>query len=129
MERMNYSSGTEWEEKAAYSRAVRVGDTVHVSGTTATDDGGEIIDGGMYEQCVRTLENLKDALERADASLDHVVRTRMYVTDVDRWEEISEAHHEFFEDVMPATTLVEVSRLVSPEMLVEIEADAVVSEE
>ncbi|MDY7081364.1 MAG: RidA family protein [Halobacteria archaeon] len=130
--RTNLSTGTEWEDKAGYSRAVRVGegDTIHISGTTATNENGEIVgEDDMYKQCTQTLENIESALEKADASLEDVVRTRMFVTDVDRWEEIAEAHHEFFGDVKPSTTLVEIERLVNPKMLVEIEAEAVVRRE
>ncbi len=125
MERTNYSSGTEWEERVGYSRAVRTGDTVRVAGTTATDEDGEIVDGGMYTQCRQTLQNVESALEEADSGTEDVVRTRIYVTDVEELEGIAEAHSEFFDSVRPATTLVEVARLADPEMLVEIDVTAV----
>jgi len=119
-------SGTPWEPKLGYSRAIKVGDMVYVSGTTGTDPSGKILaPGDMYAQSVQTIRNIENALQRLGLSLEHVVRTRIYVTKIDLWEEVARAHAELFGTVHPATTLLEVSRFVDPDMLVEIEAVAV----
>lgn len=128
MERRTVSSGTEWEADVGYSRAVRAGDQVHVSGTTPVGADGEVLGDGPYEQTVAALEIIEGALVEAGASLDDVVRTRMYVTDIDDFEAIGRAHGEFFADVRPAATMVEVSRLVDEAFVVEVEATAVVEE-
>ncbi|AXG07664.1 RidA family protein [Haloplanus rubicundus] len=125
MDRERYASGTEWESTVGYSRAIRAGNEIHVSGTTATDDDGQVVaPGDPHAQTVRAIENVETALSALDAALSDVVRTRLFVTDIDDWEAIGRAHGDAFADVRPATTMVQVERLIDPEMLVEVEAVA-----
>lgn len=126
MQRFNYASGAQWEEIIGYSRAVKVGNLIEVTGTVAVDENGQVVGkDSMYEQAKYILQKIEKVLGRADATMKDVVRTRMYITDISRWEELGRAHCEFFKDIKPCTTMVEITRLIDPGYLVEIEATAI----
>jgi len=128
MQRVNYSSGAKWEDIVGYSRAVKIGNVVEVTGTVAVDENSRLMGGdSAYEQTRFVIQKIAQVLERAGAGLKDVVRTRIFVTDISRWEEYGKAHGEFFRDIKPCTTMVEVSKLISPEYLVEIEATAIIT--
>jgi len=129
MQRTNYSSGAKWEDIVGYSRAVKIGNVVEVTGTVAVDEHGELVGGeSAYEQTRFIIQKMQGILEKAGAGLKDVIRTRIFVTDISRWEEYGKAHGEFFHEIKPCTTMVEISRLISPEYLVEIEATAIIPE-
>jgi len=129
MKRTNYSSGAKWEDIVGYSRAVKIGNTIEVTGTVAADDNSNLVGGNnAYEQTKFILQKIERVLEKAGASLQDVVRTRMFVTDISRWEEYGKAHGEFFKDIKPCTSMIEIKGLIAPEYLIEIEATAVTSE-
>lgn len=126
MDRINYSSGAKWEDIVGYSRAVRMGNIIEVTGTVAVDENDKVVGpGNAYEQTVFIIRKIEQVLNRAGASLEHVIRTRMFVTDISRWEEYGKAHGEFFSKIRPCTTMVEVTKLIAPEYLIEIEATAI----
>ena len=124
--RINISSGAPWEDKVGYSRVVKKGNNVFVTGTVAVDENGNVIGSDVYEQTKFILLKIKEYLEKAGASMEDVVRTRMFVMNIDDWEQIGKAHSEFFKDIKPATTMVEVSRLIGKDLLIEIEADVII---
>ena len=129
MKRTNYSSGAKWEDIVGYSRAVKVGNTIEVTGTVAVDENNNLVGGNnAYDQTKFILQKIEKVLERAGASLKDVVRTRMFVTDISRWEEYGRAHGEFFKDIKPCTSMIEIKGLIAPEYLIEVEATAVTSE-
>ena len=129
MQRTNYSSGAKWEDIVGYSRAVKIGNVVEVTGTVAVDEHSKLVGGdSAYEQTRFIIQKMQGILEKAGAGLKDVIRTRIFVTDISRWEEYGKAHGEFFHEIKPCTTMVEISRLISPEYLVEIEATAIISE-
>lgn len=129
MKRTNYSSGAKWEDIVGYSRAVKIGNTIEVTGTVAVDENNNLVGGNnAYEQTKFILQKIEKVLERAGATLKDVVRTRMFVTDISRWEEYGRAHGEFFKDIKPCTSMIEIKGLIAPEYLIEIEATAVTSE-